>query len=1277
MTLGPGSGATNEATAAADFEGTALTGSPVTFTATSGVPDKLEAVSSTSQDGTVNLPLADSIKVRIRDSLGNPLPGFTVNFQVITAGGFEQGRVNGSTGVVAVNTDANGIAEAQWSLGPSVGTNNNKLEVSASVPNGSPIEFLASAAVGDAENLVFVSGNDQAGKIQTNLTDPFVVKVTDGSDNLVVGWPVKFKVVAGGGKISGQDSVTVQTDSNGEASVALTLGTTAATAQDPFNNRVEVSSENAGTPLSGSPITFRAKATASDASDLLEVAGNNQTGRAAEALTNQVQVRVTDGPPSHNGISGHEVRFNITGGGGSIFDLTTTDTTITTDANGLASVTWYMGGNLTTNAQKLQASANDGVDDLQNSPITFQATATAGAVDPGASFLTASPNTVLADGQARTTVTVTLTDIFGNRIPGLPVTLNSSGSNNIFQQPQDPSDSNGQVTGTLASTTAEIKTVSARIIGGIALTSSTNVSFIPLAPDKVTTSGGQGQTGNIGTALDQPVEVLVTDANNNIVPGIEVTFQANGGGGYFTDENFTTQGQSVTALTDGQGKARAMWVLGPNAGGNSAEASVSFNGSELTGSPRSFSATGVTATATTMAIYDGNNQQGGIAGINLPKPLQIKITDAAGKPVFDVPVDFVVELGGGMLANANPRTDYRGIAETMFALGPIVGTNIAGASSGSLAGSPASFTFLSVVGTAAIIDAKIGAGGSAVVNSLYPVAVEITDINGNPVEGAHTNFAVVQGSGSIDGPQNPLTDAAGLAQTQVRLPTTMGDLVVKATSNDLPGFFDTFPITALPAAAANISEFSGNNQDGTVGREVPIPFCVRVTDPFGNPVSDYQVQWVRTIGGGTPSSAGVMTDEDGLSCFSYTLGSSVGANEVRAITALNPPSIDFNATGVTNNFPLFSGLTDQSVVEGNALQFQVTANDADGDPITYEAQNLPSGASFDANSRMFSWSPGIGAYGEYQATFIARDNKGGLDSETIAITVLNSNNPPVVDSFVPAQLEVQFNFGQIINFSVNVSDPDGDDIEYLWQLFTDLNSNGTLVSTSSGYEFITSPYSAGTYIVRVEATDNRDTVVMEWEVNLVTSVELASFEAQFGGFEGVELSWTTSRETDNLGFDILRSRSEEGTYIKITEELVPANSDGQYQFTDKNVQVGVRYYYKLEDVNLNGVRTGHGPIAVEITAPETFELSQNYPNPFNPETKIRYQLPNSGKVVVKIYDILGREVKSLVNEKLEAGFHEVTWNGRNNSGRRVSSGVYYYQIRSGEFKQTKKMILMK
>ena len=83
-----------------------------------------------------------------------------------------------------------------------------------------------------------VSGNDQTGIIQSDLAEPFVIKVTDGTNNPVEGWPVKIKVLAGGGKFGGADSVQVTTDASGEASVTLTLGTEAGTPANPFNNRV-------------------------------------------------------------------------------------------------------------------------------------------------------------------------------------------------------------------------------------------------------------------------------------------------------------------------------------------------------------------------------------------------------------------------------------------------------------------------------------------------------------------------------------------------------------------------------------------------------------------------------------------------------------------------------------------------------------------------------------------------------------------------------------------------------------------------------------------------------------------------------------------------------------------------------------------------------------------------------------------------------------------------------------------------------------------------------
>ncbi|MFQ6002502.1 MAG: T9SS type A sorting domain-containing protein [Candidatus Zixiibacteriota bacterium] len=93
--------------------------------------------------------------------------------------------------------------------------------------------------------------------------------------------------------------------------------------------------------------------------------------------------------------------------------------------------------------------------------------------------------------------------------------------------------------------------------------------------------------------------------------------------------------------------------------------------------------------------------------------------------------------------------------------------------------------------------------------------------------------------------------------------------------------------------------------------------------------------------------------------------------------------------------------------------------------------------------------------------------------------------------------------------------------------------------------------------------------------------------------------------------------------------------------------------------------------------PYSFELFQNYPNPFNPTTNIRFSLPRSGHVKLDIYNILGKRVTTLVDEDLTAGNKLVTWDGRNDSGKEVASGVYFYKLKAGEYSETKKMILMK
>ena len=108
------------------------------------------------------------------------------------------------------------------------------------------------------------------------------------------------------------------------------------------------------------------------------------------------------------------------------------------------------------------------------------------------------------------------------------------------------------------------------------------------------------------------------------------------------------------------------------------------------------------------------------------------------------------------------------------------------------------------------------------------------------------------------------------------------------------------------------------------------------------------------------------------------------------------------------------------------------------------------------------------------------------------------------------------------------------------------------------------------------------------------------------------------------------------------------------------------------------------PIVVQVTSaepehftPEEFVLHQNYPNPFNPVTTLRYDLPETGLVTITIYDMLGRQVKTLINRTQDAGYKSVIWNATNDYGKPVSAGIYLYQIQAGEYIITKKMMLLK
>jgi hypothetical protein len=191
----------------------------------------------------------------------------------------------------------------------------------------------------------------------------------------------------------------------------------------------------------------------------------------------------------------------------------------------------------------------------------------------------------------------------------------------------------------------------------------------------------------------------------------------------------------------------------------------------------------------------------------------------------------------------------------------------------------------------------------------------------------------------------------------------------------------------------------------------------------------------------------------------------------------------------------------------------------------------------------------------------------------------------------------------------------------------------------------------------------------------VIPVELTSFSAEVIE-DGVMLNWTTATETNNQGFEIQRSevRDQMSDWGKIgfVAGHGTTTEPKSYSFIDTEVTTEI-YKYRLRQIDYDGTFTYTNEVEVVIDfTPKEFMLYQNYPNPFNLNTVISYQLPVNSNITLKVYDILGNEVATLVNEEKQPGNYEVKWNASN-----VSSGIYFYQLMTGDYVDTKKMILLK
>jgi hypothetical protein len=260
-----------------------------------------------------------------------------------------------------------------------------------------------------------------------------------------------------------------------------------------------------------------------------------------------------------------------------------------------------------------------------------------------------------------------------------------------------------------------------------------------------------------------------------------------------------------------------------------------------------------------------------------------------------------------------------------------------------------------------------------------------------------------------------------------------------------------------------------------------------------------------------------------------------------------------------------------------------------------------------------------------------------------------------------------------------------------------LNHNGILDSTFS-WKY-TAPNSATTIAFGDVNGDGRLDLAIGTARNagilflnklLPIPVELTSFNA-INSDNKVELIWTTASEKNNAGFEIERKKI---TWLDITKSSQnednlnwksvafihghgTTSNSNKYSYVDENLTIG-KYAYRIKQIDFDGRINYSSNIEIEVLPPAEFSLFQNYPNPFNPSTRIRYSLNKPKKVMLKVLDILGNEITTLVDKLQEPGIYTLEFNAQDPfGGKQLTSGVYIYQMNVENMIINRKMILLR
>ena len=189
------------------------------------------------------------------------------------------------------------------------------------------------------------------------------------------------------------------------------------------------------------------------------------------------------------------------------------------------------------------------------------------------------------------------------------------------------------------------------------------------------------------------------------------------------------------------------------------------------------------------------------------------------------------------------------------------------------------------------------------------------------------------------------------------------------------------------------------------------------------------------------------------------------------------------------------------------------------------------------------------------------------------------------------------------------------------------------------------------------------------------AVMLAGYAALWRG-DHAEITWSVRRDgaASPLTFDVHRSEDGGGSFARLAHPDITGHG-ADYTLRDRTAEPGSRYIYRVV-ISEDGREAASFEVELETPALR-FSLGQNHPNPFNPSTDIVFTLPREERALVEIFDIARHHVRTLLDQTMPAGRHTATWDGRNEAGKPVSSGLYLYRLTAGKVRESRKMVLLR